>query len=90
MKPKCVFLDKLTLGESINLSPITDIIELKCYDTTPPDLRAERIEGFDIVITNKVVFDNRLGLKFELNTRVKLYKYKSNRPRWKWLCRMWT
>ena len=54
---KIVVLDKATLGEDIDLSPIGALGELTAYENTPPEQVAERIAEADVVIQNKV----RLG-----------------------------
>lgn len=49
-----VILDKQTLGEDIDLSPIRALGEVVEYPTTPPELVGERIHHADMVIINKV------------------------------------
>ncbi len=51
---KIVLLDKSTLGEDIDLSPIAALGELTAYENTPPALLAERIKDADVIIQNKV------------------------------------
>lgn len=54
---KAVFLDTLSLDD-LDLSPLAACVdELVCYPVTEADQVAERIAGFDLVITNKVVLD---------------------------------
>ncbi|MBA4502558.1 2-hydroxyacid dehydrogenase [Marinobacterium marinum] len=54
---KAVFLDTQSLDD-LDLSPLADCVEtLVCYPTTSPEQVAERIAGFELVITNKVVLD---------------------------------
>lgn len=61
MKPEIVFLDSSTVDfGDIDLSPISDLGDLKCYATTSPGEAAERCRNADIVITNKVVFSAEL------------------------------
>ena len=50
-----VFLDAITLGEDIDLSPIRDAVDtLTCYDGSEPDEIIRRLQGIDTVIVNKV------------------------------------
>ena len=51
---KIVILDKGTLGEDIDLSPIAALGVLTAYESTPPELVAERITDAEVVIQNKV------------------------------------
>ncbi len=51
---KIAVLDKGTLGEDIDLSPIYALGEVVEFETTAPDLVAERIEDADVVIINKI------------------------------------
>lgn len=51
---KIVFLDGDTIGSDVSLAPIESRGELVVYPRTPQELVDERIEGFDVVITNKV------------------------------------
>jgi len=51
-----VFLDALTLGRDVDLSPIEQVTGgLTCHDRTAPEQVVERIRGFDTVLVNKVV-----------------------------------
>ncbi|PSF12563.1 D-2-hydroxyacid dehydrogenase [Marinobacter shengliensis] len=53
---KAVFLDTLTLGSDVDLSPLEQVTGgLTCYDRTAPEQVVERIQGFDTVLVNKVV-----------------------------------
>ncbi len=53
---KAVFLDAATLGDDVDLDPIRAVVEeLVLHQHTGPDQVAERIAGFDTVLTNKVV-----------------------------------
>jgi len=53
---KAVFLDTLTLGSDVDLSPLEQVTGgLTCYDRTAPKQVVERIQGFDTVLVNKVV-----------------------------------
>ncbi|MGV3640726.1 MAG: D-2-hydroxyacid dehydrogenase [Adhaeribacter sp.] len=54
---KLVFLDAKTLGEVPNLCLLEAFGELICYQTTSPDQVAERIQGAQVVISNKVMLD---------------------------------
>ncbi|MBV0933707.1 2-hydroxyacid dehydrogenase [Marinobacterium weihaiense] len=54
---RAVFLDTQTLDD-LDLSPLSDCVdELVCYPHTAPEQLADRIAGFDVVITNKAVLD---------------------------------
>jgi len=54
---KIVLLDAKTLGEDLDLAPISELGELEIYQTTNHDETLERIQEADIVITNKVIID---------------------------------
>lgn len=54
---KIVFLDIKTVGEVPNMDLLEQFGEVVYYQTTSPDQTMERIDGADIVITNKVVLD---------------------------------
>ena len=49
-----VFLDSKTVGELPNIDRLHDFGQLTVYATTSPDQVAERMQGQEIVITNKV------------------------------------
>ncbi|WP_221796970.1 D-2-hydroxyacid dehydrogenase [Oceanobacter mangrovi] len=52
---KAVFLDADSLGADIDLEPIArEVDSLQLYGTTAPEQLAQRIEGMDLLITNKV------------------------------------
>lgn len=53
---KAVFLDYATLGSS-SLRAIKDIVDLDVFDYTASEETIERSKEADIIITNKVVFD---------------------------------
>ena len=55
MKPKIVILDADTLGSDADLSVFEALGELQVYAKTPADKTIERLQGADIVITNKVL-----------------------------------
>ena len=64
---KIVFLDALTLG-GVSLAPIEELGELKTYEMTDEAQVVERLQGADVVITNKVkitseVIEKCVGLK---------------------------
>ena len=67
---KIVALDGQTLNPGDNpWTPIESLGDLTVYESTPPELIVERLQGVDVVLTNKVVLDeavfNRLpDLKF--------------------------
>lgn len=54
---KIVFLDTLTLGNDIDLTPFEKFGEVIKYQTTTPNETLQRVQNSDIVITNKVVID---------------------------------
>ncbi len=54
---KIVFLDTLTLGNDIDLTPFEKFGEVIKYQTTTPNETQQRVQNSDIVITNKVVID---------------------------------
>ncbi|MBE6585491.1 MAG: hydroxyacid dehydrogenase [Ruminococcaceae bacterium] len=51
---KICVLDAATLGEDLDLSPLSAVHEVTIYQQTPPPLVRERIVGHDVVIINKV------------------------------------
>lgn len=51
---KISVLDKSTLGEDIDLSPIYALGEVEEFETTAPDEISERISESDVVIINKI------------------------------------
>ena len=51
---KIVVLDKNTLGEDIDLSPIYESGEVEVFESTAPDMIAERIKDADVVVINKI------------------------------------
>ena len=51
------FLDRKTVGDLPNVARLGDFGSLTLYETTAPDQVAERLQGQQIVITNKVVID---------------------------------
>lgn len=56
-KLKVVFLDRATIPSQINLKPLSFEHEWIEYDFTTPEQVSERVEGADVVITNKVVLN---------------------------------
>lgn len=55
---RAAFLDADSLGDDINLDPIREqVSELVLYGTTSPQQLTERLQGIDLVITNKVRID---------------------------------
>ncbi len=54
---KIAILDAKTLGDDINLSGICDLGDTLVYDTTPAELVRERVLGVDVVMLNKVKFN---------------------------------
>lgn len=59
---KIVILDKSTLGEDIDLSPIYNMGECTEYPTTSYDMVAERVKDAEVIVTNKIKL-NRETLK---------------------------
>lgn len=51
---KICVLDAATLGEDLDLSPLSSVGEVTVYEQTPPALVKERITGNDVVVINKV------------------------------------
>ena len=51
---KIVILDKSTLGEDIDLSPVRALGETVEFETTAPDEISERVADADVVIINKI------------------------------------
>ena len=51
---KICVLDAATLGEDLDLTPLSQLGEVTVYEQTPPALVRERIVGHDVVIINKV------------------------------------
>lgn len=59
---KITVLDAKTLGDDIDLSPIINLGECEVFKTTPLDLVKERILNTDVVILNKIKFnENTVG-----------------------------
>ena len=56
---KLVFLDALTLGD-MDLSEFENLGEVKIYQTTSKEDVIDRVQGFDVVLTNKVVIDKNV------------------------------
>jgi lactate dehydrogenase-like 2-hydroxyacid dehydrogenase len=54
---KIVFLDTVTVGKVDNLTEISSLGAYTGYEMTKPAQRIERIQGHNVVITNKVVID---------------------------------
>jgi glycerate dehydrogenase len=59
-RPGIVFLDAETLGEVNGFYKLTKLGNLTVYQSTPHELRKERIQGREIVITNKVIIDREV------------------------------
>ena len=51
---KITVLDSATLGDDLDLSPLTEVMETEIYQKTPPEKVAERIAESDVVIINKI------------------------------------
>ena len=56
-KLKVVFLDRATIPSQITLKPLSFENQWVEYNFTAPEQVSERIEGADVVITNKVVLN---------------------------------
>ena len=57
---KIVFLDTGTVGNVDNLAMIQSLGEYTGYEMTAPLQRIERIKGYNVVITNKVIIDREV------------------------------
>jgi glycerate dehydrogenase len=51
---KIVVLDRLTLGEDLDISAASEYGDVVCYDKTEPDEVEERISDADVIFVNKV------------------------------------
>ncbi len=51
---KITVLDGKTLGDDIDMSPVTSLGNAKVYDLTPPELQGERTADCDVIVTNKL------------------------------------
>ncbi len=51
---KICVLDAATLGEDLDLMPLSAVGDVTFYDATPPHLVRERIAGQDVVVINKI------------------------------------
>ena len=59
--PKTVFLDAGSLGEDIDLTPIRSLpVDCICHQNTSPSQTVSRIRDAEIIITNKVLLDERV------------------------------
>lgn len=63
LKMNIVLLDGQTLGEDLDLSSLLQFGTLKNYESTLSEETLERIDGADIVITNKVVITKEMMSK---------------------------
>ena len=57
---RIVLLDRASLGEDTPVWKLNDLGELVVYDSTPSDKLAERIEGADVVVINKIKITEEL------------------------------
>ncbi|MDN3652033.1 D-2-hydroxyacid dehydrogenase [Thalassotalea ponticola] len=58
---RAVFLDKSTINENIDFSPIeTSLTNISYFDSTPANKVVARSRYADIIITNKVVIDDEI------------------------------
>lgn len=57
---KIVFLDRATVSPNITFPTPTFAHQWHSYNTTPPTLTAERLQGATIAITNKVAIDRAI------------------------------
>ncbi len=57
---KIVFVDKKTLGDDISLEMFNKYGEVITYETTNSDETLNRLKDADIVVTNKVVIDQKI------------------------------
>ena len=51
---KITVLDSATLGEDLDLSPLSDVGQTEVYKNTSPDEVADRIKHSDVVVINKI------------------------------------
>jgi glycerate dehydrogenase len=58
-----VLLDQKTLGDDLDLSPLTTLGKLTQHETTSKEQTLERIQNAEIVITNKVVITKEMMAK---------------------------
>ena len=58
-RPEAVFLDALSLGP-VDLDPLRQWVDLRCWPSTDLDQRFERLQGAEVVITNKILLDGSL------------------------------
>ena len=58
-RPEAVFLDALSLGP-VDLDPLRQWVDLRCWPSTDLDQRFERLQGAEVVITNKILLDGPL------------------------------
>ena len=54
---KVVIIDRLTLGDDLDISCAKELGEVICYDSTPQELVKERIKDCDILFVNKAKLD---------------------------------
>jgi len=59
-RPGIVFLDADTLGNVTGYFQLTRLGNLTVYQSTSPGQRIERIQGREIIITNKVIIDREV------------------------------
>jgi len=59
-RPGIVFLDAETLGEISGIDKLNSLGNLIVYQSTLPDQLIQRIDGKEIVITNKVILDRQV------------------------------
>jgi len=58
---RAVFLDRQTFSQTIDLSSLSEqFSEFTIHQTTQPEQVISRCQGYDVVITNKVIFDQAL------------------------------
>lgn len=57
---KITFLDVKTVGKLSEIEPIKELGELEIYQTTKPSETLKRIKDSEVVITNKVVIDDKI------------------------------
>ena len=58
-RARIVFLDAATYGD-ISLQPFTDVWDCAIHHVTRPDETVSRLAGYNVVVTNKVVFDKAI------------------------------
>lgn len=59
-KPTASFLDLDTVGPQISTNGLDELLDIRYFDYTEPDLVAERISGVEVLLVNKVKLSREL------------------------------